>query len=188
MNARIAQCLLLALALQIARATSLQIGSAYPFTLTDVDQHQLSTADGHVTLVCAITRANQHEARVVGDRVPRIYYGDPKLRMITIVDLSDTRRMFRPLILGWIRHRLDLEGERLQAIYRAKGVERNARQDIYVVADFTGETTTRFGVSPGPKKSNVFVFTPAGQLIAKWDRPPPPDELANALEHAANQR
>lgn len=185
MNARVVQCLLVALAMQIARGGALQIGATYALSVGDVDQRRLSTADGHVTLLCAVTRANQHEARVVSDRVPRVYYGDPKFRMITVVNLSSTPAPFRGLLLRWIRHRLDLEGERLQSIYRAKGLNRNARQDIYVVADFTGDSTANFGVPSDAKKSNVFVFAPDGRLTAKWDRPPAADDLATALERAA---
>jgi hypothetical protein len=186
MNARLVQCLLLALALQMARAEPLQPGSTYALSVTDLDQRQLSTADGHVTVVCAITRANEQNARVVGDRIPRLYYGDPKFRMITIVDLSGTLAPLRPLVVAWIRHRLDLEGERLQAIYRGKGLDRNARQDIHVIADLTGEATAHFGVPPQAKKSNVFVFAPNGLLVAKWDRPPSADDFAAALERAGD--
>lgn len=185
MNARIVQCLLLALALQIARTEPLQVGGTYPLTVTDIDQHQLSTADGHVTVICAVTRANQHDARVVGDRVPRLYYGDPQFRMVTIVNLSHTLAPFRNLVLRWIRHRVDLEAERLQAIYRGKGSDRKARDDIYVVPDFSGEASARLGVPADAKKSNVFVFAPDGRLVAKWDRPPPADDLATALARAA---
>jgi hypothetical protein len=33
----------------------------------------------------------------------------------------------------------------------------------------------------------VFVFAPNGRLIAKWDRPPSAEDLANALERAGNE-
>ena len=184
MNARIAQCILLALAWQTALAESLQVGATYALSVTDLDQRQLSTADGHVTLVCVVTRANQHDARAVGDRVPRAYYGDPKFRMITIANLSSTLAAFRGLVLRWILHRVDLEGERLQAIYQSEGKKRDARHDIHVVADFTGEVTGQFHVPLDAKKSSVFVFAPNGQLICGWDHPPPADDLANALERA----
>jgi hypothetical protein len=72
----------------------------------------------------------------------------------------------------------------LQAIYRDQGKDRTARQDIYVVADFSGEATAQFHVPLDAKKSDVFVFAPDGRLIAKWDRPPSSDDLANALERA----
>jgi hypothetical protein len=98
MKGRLVQCLLVALALHNAGAEPLQVGAIYTVTVTDVDQRQLSTSDGHVTLLCAVTRANQHDARAVGDRTPRLYYGDPKFRMITVVNLSSTLATFRILI------------------------------------------------------------------------------------------
>lgn len=185
MNARLVQCLLLALAWQSAPAEPLAPGATYQIDLTDIDQRRLSTADGHVTLVCIVTRANQHDARVVADRVPRVCYGDPKFRMITIANLSSSFAALRPLLVRWIRHRVDLEADRLQAIYRARHLERNARQDVHVVADFTGEVAARFGAAMNAQKSSVFVFAPDGRLVAKWDRPPPPDDLASVLERAA---
>src|SRR3954454_6084811 len=189
MNGRLVQCLLVAVALALhnAGADPLQVGAIYTLTVTDVDQRQLSTSDGHVTLLCAVTRANQHDARAVGDRTPRLYYGDPKFRMITVVNLSSTLATFRSLMSRWIRHRLDLEGERLQDIYRSEHKDRNARQDIYVVADFSGEATTQLRVPLDAKKSNVFVFAPNGRLIAKWDRPPSAEDLASALERAGTE-
>jgi hypothetical protein len=184
MNARIAQCILLVLALQAARGEPLQVAATYALKLTDLDRRQLSTADGHVTIVCVVTRANQHDARAVGDRVPRAYYGDPKFQMITIANLSSTLAPFRSLLLRWIQHRVDLEGERLQAIYHSERKNRDARQDIHLVADFTGEATGQVHVPLDAKKSSVFVFAPNGRLIAGWDHPPSADDLANALERA----
>ena len=70
------------------QAIQLREGNNYPLTFTDVDRDQLSTADGHVTIITVLTRKDEDKAQAVGDRVPRIYYGDPKFRLITLVNFQ----------------------------------------------------------------------------------------------------
>src|ERR1043165_2510259 len=38
-----------------AGAIQLHPGNTYPLTFTDIDRHQLSTADGHVTIISVVT-------------------------------------------------------------------------------------------------------------------------------------
>lgn len=183
MNARLVQCFFLAAALTAARAEPLQTGAPMRCTVIDVDQHPLSIADGHATVVTIINRANQHDARVVGNHVPRDYYGDPNFRLITVVNLK-TPPAFRRMLLSFIRHRLDLEAKRLAGIYKDRGVDRDPRQDLHVVADFDNEVLKQFGVPPDVKKTQVFVFDRGGQLVSRWDRTPSSEDLAEALQKA----
>ena len=62
--------LIAALAATAAHAAELRAGSTYPLTFTDVDRHQLSTSDGHVTIITVLTRRDEEKAQAVGDRVP----------------------------------------------------------------------------------------------------------------------
>ena len=55
-----------------ARANELHPGNVYPLTFTDVDRHQLSTADGHVTIITVLTRKDEEKAEQVGERVPHV--------------------------------------------------------------------------------------------------------------------
>src|SRR5204863_3242930 len=65
-------------AMPAGQAVELRLGTVYPLTFTDVDQHQLSTSDGHVTIITVVTKKDEQKAQMVGDRVPRQYLGDPK--------------------------------------------------------------------------------------------------------------
>jgi hypothetical protein len=92
--------------------------------------------------------------------------------------------VLRGITLAFIRHRLDLEAERLKPIYRAKGSDRDPRQDLFVVADFDDEVGRQFDVSPDSKKSAVFVFAGDGRLIARWNQLPSSEDLSAALQAA----
>jgi hypothetical protein len=59
-------------------ADELQIGNSYPLTFKDVDQRQLSTSDGHITIITVVTREDEQKAQTVGDRFSHSHLGDPK--------------------------------------------------------------------------------------------------------------
>src|SRR5437879_5146395 len=89
------------------QAVELRLGNVYPLTLTDVDQHQLSTSDGHVTIITVVTRKDEQKAQMVGDRFPKPYLGDPKYRLITVVNFQ--KKIFPPfrgIDTAIIRHRM----------------------------------------------------------------------------------
>src|SRR6202171_4395657 len=116
--ARLLQSLFLAILVAIgpvAGATELRLGNVYPLTFTDVDQHQLSTSDGQVTIITVVTRKDEQKAQMVGDRFPRLYLGDPKYRLITLVNFQQkVFPPFRRIATAIIRHRMDVEAKELQ--------------------------------------------------------------------------
>jgi hypothetical protein len=186
-KSRLVQYFSICVGLATAHAADLQRGAFCRCVLTDVDQRQVSTADGRVSVVTIVTRANEHDARVVGNRVPQQYYADPNLRFVTIVNLGPHPTL-HGIFSAFIRRRLELEVQRLQPIYRAKGSSRDPRQDLFIVADFDGTAVSQFGVPADAKKTSVFVIGGDGRVVADWDHLPPSEELAAALESARGSR
>ena len=166
-------------------AAELRVGNSYQLKFTDVDQEQLSTSDGHVTIASVATRDNEAKAQALGDRVPKQFYGDPNFRLITIVNFQ--QGIFAPLrgvIMAIIRHRLDAEAKNLQKVYSERKVKRNPRDDIYVVADFDGKAVSQLGLAPKSPEFAVFVFDGGGRLIQRWNEVPSAEALTQALNDA----
>ena len=166
-------------------AAELRVGNSYQLKFTDVDREQLSTSDGHVTIVSVVTRDNEAKAQALGDRVPKQFYGDPKYRLINIVNFQ--QGIFAPLrgvIMAIIRHRLDAEAKNLQKVYSERRVKRNPRDDIYVVADFDGKAVSQLGMAPKSAEFAVFIFDGGGRLVQRWNEVPSADELTQALQQA----
>ena len=165
-----------------AQANELRPGNVYPLTFTDVDRHQLSTSDGHVTIITVVTRKDEQEAQQVGDRVPHGYLGDPKVRLITLVNFQQKiLSPFRGMTMAIIRNRMDAEAKDLQKIYTAKHLMRNPRFDIFVVADFDGKAVSQLGIAPSSSEFAVFVFDGRGRLVRRWNDVPGVDALNAAL-------
>src|SRR5207248_5791069 len=57
----------------------------YRINFSDVDGNALSTADGHITIVVLVNKANIDKARAVGDRIPDFCLVNPMYRMITVL-------------------------------------------------------------------------------------------------------
>jgi hypothetical protein len=168
-----------------APANELHLGNVYPLTLNDVDRHQLSTSDGHVTIVTVVTRQDEQKAQQVGDRVPHVYLGDPKFRLITIVNFQ--RSIFLPfqgITMAIIRSRMDAEAKDLEKVYVAKHLTRNPRLDIFVVADFDGKAVSQLGIVPSSSEFAVFVFDGGGRLVRRWSDVPSVEALSAALNEA----
>jgi hypothetical protein len=173
------------LAATTLHAADLRVGNSYQLTFTDVDKRQLSTSDGHVTIISVTTRENEAKAEALGDRIPHQYYGDPKFRLITLVNFQ--QGIFVPLrgmIMAIIRHRLDSEAKNLQKVYSERKLKRNPRDDIYVVADFDGKAVSQLGIAPKSAEFAVFVFDGRGRLVRRWNEVPSNDALADALKEA----
>jgi hypothetical protein len=167
------------------RANELRSGNVYPLTFADVDRQQLSTSNGHVTIITVVTRKDEQKAQQVGDRVPHVYLGDPKFRLITIVNFQQKIfPPFRGLIMAIIRNRLDAEAKELQKIYTTKHLTRNPRSDIFVVADFDGKAASQMGIAPSSSEFAVFVFDGRGRLVRRWNDVPNVDALSAALSDA----
>ncbi|HEY2615013.1 MAG TPA: hypothetical protein VGI42_04840 [Chthoniobacterales bacterium] len=168
-----------------ASARELRPGNFYQLTFTDVDQQQLSLADGHVTIITVVTKQDEKKAQAVGDEIPRVYVGDPKYRLITLVNFQQKiLGPFKGVVSAIIRHRLDAEAKELQSIYSAKHLNRNPRHDIFVVADFDGKAVTQLGIAPASSDFVVYVFDGRGRLIRRWTDVPSVEALNAALREA----
>lgn len=168
-----------------APAAELRPGNTYSITLTDVDRQQLSTSDGHVTIITVLTRKDEEKAEQVGKRVPNFCLGDPKYRLITLVNFQ--RGIF-PLLQGMInaiiRNRMDAEAKKLEATYTAKKLTRNPRSDIFVVADYDGKAAAKLEIASSSSEFAVFVFDGRGRLVRRWNDAPSAEALAQALNEA----
>jgi hypothetical protein len=177
--------LILLMAATTLPAAELRVGSNYQLTFTDVDHEQLSTSDGHVTIISVVTRENEAKAQALGDRVPKQYYGDPKFRLVNLVNFQQgIFAPFRGVITAVIRHRLDGEAKNLQKVYSERKLKRNPRDDIFVVADFDGKAVSQLGMTPKSSEFAVFVFDGRGRLVRRWNDVPSAEALAVALQEA----
>ena len=168
-----------------AGAVQLHPGNTYALTFTDVDRHQLSTADGHVTVVSVVNRRDEAKAETVGERISKITFGDPKFRLITLVNFQQNIILpLRGMVSAVIRHRMDVEAKEIQKSYGERHINRNARDDIYVVADFDGKAVTQLGIAPTSAEFAVFVFDGRGRLVRRWGDVPSEEALAQALKEA----
>jgi len=66
--------------------------------------------------------------------------------------------------------------------YDAKKLARDARRDIFAVADFDGTATSQLGVQPDSSAFRVFVFGRSGELLRQWDDVPSAAELATVVK------
>ena len=181
------QCFFLFLILAAATSSAIQLhpGNTYPLTFTDVDRHHLSTADGHVTIISVVNRRDEAKAQAVGDRVSQITAGDPKIRLITLVNFQQNIILpLRGMVSAVIRHRLDDEAKEVQKLYSQRHINRNARDDIYVVADFDGKAVSQLGIAPVSAEFAVFVFDGKGRLVRRWSDVPTPELLTQAIKEA----
>jgi hypothetical protein len=181
------QCFFLIAMLAVAtvQAVELRVGNNYPLTFTDVDRHQVSTADGHVTIITVVNRRDEAKAQTVGDRVSKMIFGDPKFRLITLVNFQQNILLpLRGMVSAVIRHRLDLEARDVQKLYTDRHINRSARDDIYVVADFDGKAVSQLGIKPISPEFGVFIFDGRGRLVRRWNDVPSAEMLAQALKEA----
>jgi hypothetical protein len=177
--------LMVALAATTTQAAELRAGNTYPLTFTDVDRHQFSTADGHVTIISVVNRRDEAKAQSVGDRVSQLSLGDPKIRLITLVNFQQNIiPLLRGMVSAVIRHRLDAEAKEIQKTYVARHINRNARDDIFVVADFDGKPVSQLGINPISPEFDVFIFDGRGRLVRRWSDVPSQEALAQAIKEA----
>jgi hypothetical protein len=181
------QCFFLFLIFAGATSFAIQLhpGNSYPLTFTDVDRHQLSTADGHITIISVVNRRDEAKAQAVGDRVSQITAGDPKVRLITLVNFQQNIILpLRGMVSAVIRHRLDDEAKEVQKSYSERHINRNARDDIFVVADFDGKAVSQLGIAPVSPEFAVFVFDGKGRLVRRWNDVPTHEMLTQAIKEA----
>ena len=176
---------LLLVVVSAALSAELQRGRKYEFTLRDVDGNNLAVANGHVTIITVVTRANEEQARTVAAGVPERCIGDPRYRYITLVNFQrKISPIFRGLTNSIIRGRLDAEAKELKPRYAAKQLTRDPRRDVYVVADFDGAAVAHLGLTPASSEVAVFVFDGEGKLVERWTGVPPEGALARAIAAA----
>ena len=138
---------------------TLSHGQRYRINFVDVDGNSLSTANGHVTVIVLMTPEDREKARSVGDRAPDYCLGNPKYRMVTVLNLSRRRTPIgRNVVTTLVRHQLDEEAKRLQARYDEKKITRDARSDIYTVTEFDGTVSSQRGAEASAANFGVFVF------------------------------
>jgi hypothetical protein len=177
--------LMTALAAATVQAAELRVGNTYPLTFVDVDRHQFSTADGHVTIISVVNRRDEAKAESVGDRVTQLTFGDPKVRLTTLVNFQQNIiPPLRGMVSAVIRHRLDAEAKEVQKMYATRHINRNARDDIFVVADFDGKAVTQLGINPISPEFAVFIFDGRGRLVRRWSDVPSQEALAQAIKEA----
>jgi hypothetical protein len=163
-------------ALQADSATRQQ----HALQLVDVDGHAHSTADGHITVLVVTDQAGSAKVRMVGDRVPDFCLGNPTYRMITLLEFDNHSAPVRSFLTAMVRNRLESEAERLQTRYAAHKIDKNARGDVFAVADFDGVVRTQLGAESS--LFHVFVFGRNGELLKQWDDVPAAQDLAAALK------
>ena len=169
-----------------AHAVELRPGNVYQLSFTDVDKQELSTSDGHVTVITVVTRDDESKAQTVGDRIAPVYMGNPKYRLINLVNFQQKIfPPFRGMISSIIRYRLDAEAKKLQKIYSEKRLNRDPRSDIYVVADFDGKAVSQLGIAPASAEFAVFVFDGRGRLVRRWNDLPSAAALTEAINDAS---
>ncbi len=168
-----------------APASELKTGAVHALTFEDVDGHELSTANGHVTIITVVTRDNEDKAHAVADKVPDRYVGDQKYHYVTLVNFQGKLPgILQGMTRGVIRGRLDGEAKTLRTQYAAKKIDHDPRADLYVVADFDGKAVAQLGLAQASGEVSVFVFNREGKLIQQWTDVPPDDSLAKAIAAA----
>jgi hypothetical protein len=155
----------------------------YQVNFTDVDGNAFSTADGHITTIVLTTQSSTDKARTVGDRTPDFCLGNPIYRMVTVLAFEKKHsKPIRAILGSLMRRRLDAEGRRLQERYNKLKITRDARHDIFAVADFDGTIVKQFGAQPVAELFQVFVFGRNGELTKQWNNVPSAEELGSALK------
>jgi hypothetical protein len=162
---------------------ALSSGAIYPLSFVDINGNKLSTADGHVTVLVLATTAEREKARAVGDRVPDYCLGNPTYRMITIIRFTSRHTVIgRGVATAFIRHRVREEAKQLQTRYDSQKIARDARSDIFVVADFDGTASSQLEGLGDATTFHVLVFARDGKLLAQWTDVPSAKQLAEVLK------
>jgi hypothetical protein len=162
---------------------ALSSGATYSLSFVDIDGNQLSTADGHVTVLVLAPTADWEKAPTVGERVPDYCLGDPNYRMITIIRFIRKHGVIvRKIAMAVVRHRVTGEAKQLQTRYDAKKIPRDARTDIFTVTDFDGTVSSQLGEPAGATDFRVFVFARNGELLAQWHGVPSAKQLAAVVK------
>ncbi|MEP6808908.1 MAG: hypothetical protein ABI992_01590 [Chthoniobacterales bacterium] len=155
-------------------AGELKPGGVYHLSFQDVDGTNLSTSDGHVTIVTVVTRADEDKARKVADLVPDRYVGSEKYRYVTLVNFQGKLPgPFQGLTRAIIRNRLGVEARELLPDYAKRKITHDPRGDLHAIADFDGKAVGQLGLPVENDAVVVFLFNGRGELLARWNGVPP---------------
>jgi hypothetical protein len=103
--------------------------------------------------------------------------------MITVLNFTKKDILLgRAIATTFVRRRLNEEAKRLQLRYDDKKIARNARGDVFAVADFDGTVSSQLGGQPEATEFRVFVFGKDGELRKQWNNVPAADDLAAVLK------
>ena len=161
----------------------LTVSESYRVNFVDIDGNTFSTADGHITTVVLIGKSNADKARAVGDRTPDLCLTNPIYRMVTILAFEKKHsKPVRMILTSLVRRRVDSEARQLQTRYDRLKIARDARHDVFAIADFDGTITTQLGLQPSATLFHVFVFGRKGELLKQCNDVPSSEELAAALK------
>jgi hypothetical protein len=160
-------------------------GQAYRISFTDIDGDAFSTADGHSTTVVLVGKANVDKARMVGDLIPDFCLGNADYRMVTVVTFETKHStLVRAFMTSVMRRRVDSEAKQLQGRYDQLKIARNARKDVFAVADFDGTIAGQLDAKPIKTLFRVFVFGDNGELLKQWSDLPSAEELAAVMKRS----
>jgi hypothetical protein len=161
------------------------IGQMYRISFAGIDGDTLSTADGRITTVVLVGKANIDKARAVGDRTPDFCLGSADYRMVTVITFEIKHsRPVRALMASVMRRRADSEAKQLQSRYDQLKIARNARKDVFAVADFDGTIAGQLDAKPSATLFRVFVFGKDGELLKQWSNLPSAEELAAVMQRS----
>jgi hypothetical protein len=164
-----------------AWTTALMTGQSYTLKFVDLDGRTLATNDGHVSIVVLTAHADIDKAELVGSRVPDYCLGNPRYQMVTVVNFGKRYGpVTRMIAMSLMRRRTNNEAAQLQRRYDTKGIYKDARGDVFVVADFDGTLTQRLGGEPNDFR--VFVFGRDGKLLRQWAEVPSALALAAVIK------
>lgn len=154
----------------------------FAINFSDLDGNELSTADGHVTVLVFVTSATANNAQTVGDLIPDFCLGNPTYRMITVVEAKKHLKPIRLAFESIARGRLETAGRRLQARYDDHKITRPARKDVFAVIDYGGEISGKFADKIAISDFCIVILGPTGELRKEWMQLPTTQQLAAALK------
>ena len=176
-------CAMIYFSIAFVAQGQLSIGKIYALDFTNIDGNKISTSEGHLAVVVLTTTADLAKTHAVSDRVPDVCLGNPAYRMITVINFQKKRSApMRMFFTAVVRHRVDSEAKQLQSRYATRKINKDARRDIFVVTDFSGDVVSQLGRQLQSSIFCVFVFGRSGELLRQWNDVPSAQELAAVLK------
>jgi hypothetical protein len=154
--------------------------------IVDLAGNKFSLKDGVVTELVFATTNEADRAQKVGDNTPDYCLGNPKYRMMTVLEFASHHSApARAIINKFARRRADAAARNLQSRYDSLQLKREARLDVIVATDFDGAIAKPLEVSLGEHVFEVFVLNGKGNVVEHWSDVPARDALEAALRAAA---